>query len=118
MLAMIALQLVVTKGAQLGFTSVAGLSLIAATLVFTILFFYIEKGKKGAFIDFRLFKNMTFTGATISNFLLNGTAGMLIVSLILLQLGGNLSAQDAGILTLGYAIAIVLFIRMGEKLLQ
>jgi len=65
-----------------------------------------------------LFKNLTFTGATISNFLLNGTAGMLIVSLILLQLGGNLSAQDAGILTLGYAIAIVMFIRMGEKLLQ
>ena len=118
MLAMIALQILVTKGVQLGFTSVAGIVLIAATLLFSILFFYIEKGKKGAFIDFKLFHNMTFTGATISNFLLNGTAGMLIVSLMLLQVGGNLSAQDAGMLTLGYAIAIVLFIRTGEKLLQ
>jgi len=113
MLAMIALQIFVSKGAQLGFTSVAGIVLIAA-----IMFFYIEKGKKGAFIDLKLFNNMIFTGATISNFLLNGTAGMLIVSLILLQVGGNLSAQETGMLTLGYAIAIVLFIRVGEKLLQ
>jgi DHA2 family multidrug resistance protein-like MFS transporter len=118
MLAMIALQILVSKGAQLGFTSVAGIVLIAAIFLFSIMFFYIEKGKKGAFIDLKLFNNMIFTGATISNFLLNGTAGMLIVSLILLQVGGNLSAQEAGILTLGYAIAIVLFIRVGEKLLQ
>jgi DHA2 family multidrug resistance protein-like MFS transporter len=97
MLAMIGLQILVTKGSQLGFTSVIGIVLIAATLLFSFIFFYIEKGKKGAFIDFKLFNNMIFTGATISNFLLNGTAGML---------------------TLGYAIAIVLFIRMGEKLLQ
>ncbi|MEA5080654.1 MAG: MFS transporter [Dysgonamonadaceae bacterium] len=118
MLAMIALQIFVSKGAQLGFTSVAGIVLIAAIFLFSIMFFYIEKGKKGAFIDLKLFNNMIFTGATISNFLLNGTAGMLIVSLILLQVGGNLSAQEAGMLTLGYAIAIVLFIRVGEKLLQ
>ena len=118
MLAMIALQIFVSKGAQLGFTSVAGIVLIAAIFLFSIMFFYIEKGKKGAFIDLKLFNNMIFTGATISNFLLNGTAGMLIVSLILLQVGGNLSAQETGMLTLGYAIAIVLFIRVGEKLLQ
>lgn len=118
MLAMVALQLLISKGAQLGYTSVAGIIIIAATLLFSVLFYYIEKGKKGAFIDFRLFNNMTFTGATISNFLLNGTAGMLIVSLMLLQVGGNLSAKEAGMLTLGYAIAIVLFIRTGEKLLQ
>jgi DHA2 family multidrug resistance protein-like MFS transporter len=43
---------------------------------------------------------------------------MLIVSLMLLQVGGGLSAQTAGLLTLGYAIAIVAFIRVGEKLLR
>jgi DHA2 family multidrug resistance protein-like MFS transporter len=37
---------------------------------------------------------------------------------MLLQLGAGLSAQTAGLLTLGYAIAIVAFIRTGEKLLQ
>lgn len=118
MMAMIALQLFIAKGSQLGFTSVAGIVLMATILLFTILFFHIEKGKQGAFIDFKLFHNQIFTGATISNFLLNGTAGILIVSLMLLQVGGNLSAQEAGMLTLGYAIAIILFIRTGEKLLQ
>jgi DHA2 family multidrug resistance protein-like MFS transporter len=49
---------------------------------------------------------------------LNAVAGILLVSMTLLQLGGGLSAQRAGILTLGYAIAIVAFIRVGEKLLQ
>jgi DHA2 family multidrug resistance protein-like MFS transporter len=87
-------------------------------LVFGIAFFFIENGKESAFIDFKLFKNSIYTGATISNFLLNGVAGMLIVSLMLLQVGGNLSAQTAGLLTLGYAISIVAFIRIGEKLLQ
>ena len=43
---------------------------------------------------------------------------MLIVSLMLMQVGGNLSAQEVGLLTLGYAIAILAFIRVGEKLLQ
>src|SRR3546814_21127200 len=64
-----------------------------------------------------LFRNMTYTGATISNFLLNGVAGMLIVSMTLLQIGGDMDAQQTGLLTLGYAIAIVPFIRFGEKLL-
>jgi DHA2 family multidrug resistance protein-like MFS transporter len=36
----------------------------------------------------------------------------------LVQLGGDLTAQEAGLLTLGYAITIVAFIRVGEKLLQ
>lgn len=118
MLAMIALQLLVSKGSEFGWTSPLGIVLIVVTLIFAFLFFKIEKGKEGAFIDFKLFKNMTFTGATVSNFMLNGTAGMLIVSLALLQVGGNLTAREAGMLTLGYAIAILAFIRVGEKLLQ
>lgn len=118
MIVMIALQILVTQGSELGWTSVTSLILIAVTLIFGFAFFRIENSKEGPFIDFKLFKNATFTGATLSNFLLNGVAGMLIVSLMLLQIGGNLTAQAAGFLTLGYAIAIVAFIRVGEKLLQ
>jgi DHA2 family multidrug resistance protein-like MFS transporter len=118
MVSMITLQVLVSKGSELGWTSITSLILVGVTLVFGIAFFRIENGKDNAFIDFKLFKNPTYTGATISNFLLNGVAGMLIVSLMLLQLGGGLSAQTAGLLTLGYAIAIVAFIRIGEKLLQ
>src|SRR5207302_3969566 len=54
----------------------------------------------------------------LSNLLLNAVAGILLVSMTLVQIGGGMSAQGAGLLTLGYAIAIVAFIRVGEKLLQ
>lgn len=118
MIVMIALQVLISKGSELGWTSLLSIILIAVIIIFGIAFFRIEDGKETAFIDFKLFKNSTYTGATISNFLLNGVAGMLIVSLMLLQLAGGLSAQTAGLLTLGYAIAIVAFIRIGEKLLQ
>jgi DHA2 family multidrug resistance protein-like MFS transporter len=118
LIAMVALQLVVTQGNRLGWTSPQALFLIAATLIFGLLFFRIEAHTPTAFVDFTLFKNPTFTGATISNFLLNGVTGTLIVSLQLVQLGGNMTAQQAGMLTLGYAVAIIAFIRVGEKLLQ
>lgn len=118
MIVMIALQVLVSKGSELGWTSMASMVLIVVIVAFGIAFFRIENGKEGALIDFRLFRNSTYTGATISNLLLNGVAGMLIVSLMLLQIGGGLSVQAAGLLTLGYAIAIVAFIRVGEKLLQ
>ncbi|HUH17590.1 MAG TPA: MFS transporter [Albibacterium sp.] len=118
MVVMIALQVLVSKGGEFGWLSLLTIILAVLILVFGVLFFRIENGKKNAFIDFNLFNNPIYTGATISNFLLNGVAGMLIVSLMLLQVGGGLSAQTAGLLTLGYAIAIVAFIRVGEKLLQ
>ena len=118
MVAMIALQLVVTQGNTIGWTSPLILSLSAVTLVFGSLFFRTESRTSNAFIDFKLFHNHTYTGATISNFMLNGAAGTLLVSLQLVQLAGNMTAQQAGMLTLGYAIAVIAFIRVGERLLQ
>ncbi|HEX2976795.1 MAG TPA: MFS transporter, partial [Bacteroidales bacterium] len=118
MIVMIALQVLVSKGSELGWTSMASIILIIVTVVSGAAFFKIENRKAAPFIDFKLFKNSIFTGATISNFLLNGVAGMLIVSLSLLQVGGGLTAQAAGVLTLGYAITVTSFIRVGEKLLQ
>ncbi|WP_233398537.1 MFS transporter [Luteimonas sp. MC1828] len=116
--AMVALQVVVTQGSTLGWGSPLVLGLIAATVIAGIAFFRIESGNDHGFVDFRLFGNRVYTGATISNFLINATVGMQLVSLQLVQMGGGMSAQQAGMLTLGYAIAIIGFIRVGEKLLQ
>lgn len=115
---MIALQIFATQGANLGWGSPASLTLLAVSIVFGILFLRIEFKASDAFVNFRLFRNLTFTGATISNLLLNATAGILIVAMSLVQLGGGMTAQEAGVLTLGYGIVIVAFIRVGEKLLQ
>ncbi len=118
MVMMVALQVLATQGGNLGWTSLPTLGLVAASVVFGVLFVRTESGNPHGFVDFKLFRNLTYTGATISNFLLNATAGILIVAMLLVQLGGGLSAQEAGLLTVGYAIAIVAFIRVGEKLLR
>ena len=118
MVLMVALQVVATQGGSLGWSSLPTLGLLAASVVFAVLFFRAEAGNPNAFVDFGLFRNMTYTGATISNFLLNATAGILIVAMMLVQVGGGMTAQAAGLLTIGYAVAIVAFIRVGEKLLR
>lgn len=118
MIFMVSLQLFVTQGSKMGWTSLPALGLLAAAIVFAVIFYRIESGNENAFVNFKLFRNLTYTGATISNFLLNATAGILIVAMTLMQTGGNMSAQEAGFLTIGYAVAILAFIRVGEKLLQ
>lgn len=117
-ISMLALQLLIAQGGSFGWTSPLAAALLAATVVFGLLFWRIERKSPHAFFQFALFRNSTFTGATASNFLINGTAGTMLVSLQLLQMGGNMNAEQAGWLTLGYAIAIIAFIRVGEKLLQ
>ncbi|AYG95670.1 MFS transporter [Brevundimonas naejangsanensis] len=118
MIAMVALQVFATQGAQFGWASPASLILLAVALIFGFAFYRIESNNPNAFVQFRLFKNMTFTGATISNLLLNATAGIIMIAMLVLQEGGEMSAQRAGLLTIGYAVTIMAFIRVGEKLLQ
>ncbi|MBV8273077.1 MAG: MFS transporter [Cupriavidus sp.] len=118
MIAMIALQVVATQGARLGWSSTPVLALAATALIVGVAFVRHEARTADPFIDFALFRNKTYTGATISNFMLNGVAGTLIVTMQLVQLGGGLSAQQAGMLTIGFAVTIIGFIRVGEKLLQ
>jgi DHA2 family multidrug resistance protein-like MFS transporter len=118
MVSMVALQVLATQGSEFGWTSPVTLALAGTAVIVGWLFVRAENSAQNPFVNFALFKNSTYTGATISNFLLNGVAGMLLVSMMLVQLGGGLSAQQAGMLTLGYAIAIVAFIRVGERLLQ
>lgn len=118
MAAMVCLMVVLIFGGRMGWGKPLTLVLAGLAILGLAVFTGIEKRASHAFVDFRLFRNMTFTGATISNFLLNGAIGLLIVSQQLLQLGGNLKASEAGLLTLGFAVTIIAFIRLGERLLQ
>ncbi len=127
------LMITLLYGSKLGWLSPTVIILAIVGIVAYVLFYLWETKQAAPFIDFKLFQNTTFTGATISNFLLNGTIGILIISQQLIQLAGckaardasgacpagqNYGAWDAGILTLGYGIIIIAFIRVGEKLLQ
>ena len=86
----VALQLFVSKGSEWGWGSTKSLILAGISIVFLILFIIFElKKKESPFIDFSLFRNKTFTGATVSNLILNSTSGVLIVTLMLMQQGGE-----------------------------
>ncbi|KRG61063.1 MFS transporter [Stenotrophomonas koreensis] len=113
-----ALLIVVTQGSSLGWGNLLTWGLLALFLLAFGVFVNTELHSSNPLVDFKLFKNSVFTGATISNFLINGTAGALTVSLWVLQGAAGMSAATAGYLTVGYAVFIIAFIRVGEKLLQ
>ena len=120
MVTVLALMVVLIFGRQIGWSSPTTLGLAAVAVVGGVVFFLVERSKDAPFIDFRLFRNPTFSGATLSNFLLNATIGLLIVSQQMLQLARPelFDPWKAGLLTIGYAVTIIGFIRVGEKLLR
>lgn len=113
------LNILITKGSAYGWTSMITLIIVAAFLLSTCLFFHFAiKKKTDAFIDFSLFKNKAYSGAVCSNFMLNAVAGTLPVASIYLQQGRGFTAFQSGLLTIGYLIAVLSMIRVGEKILQ
>lgn len=89
---MVSIQVFVTQGNKIGWTSPICVALLVSSFVFTALFIRLESNNAHAFFNFKLFQNKTYAGATLSNFLLNGVAGTLMVSLNLMQLGGGMIA--------------------------
>lgn len=115
---LVAINVYISQGPNIGWLSWTGITLLLVFIVFGLVFLQIETKRRIPFVNLTLFRNHTFTGATLSNFLLNGAAGTLIVSLGLVQVAAGLSSLQSGLLTLGYLIAILATIRVGEKLLQ
>ncbi|MEE1106912.1 MAG: MFS transporter [Macrococcus canis] len=115
---LLSLNVAITKGAAIGYTSVWFFLLIALVLLSFIVFLKVEKRTHNPLIDFKLFENQPYTGATISNFLLNGVAGTLIVANTFVQQGLGYTSLQAGYLSISYLVMVLLMIRVGEKLLQ
>jgi DHA2 family multidrug resistance protein-like MFS transporter len=116
--AMVAVNVVIGQGSALGWLSPVVIALIVVFVIAAAFFFRAELGNPNGFVDLRLFNNKTYAGATLSNFLLNGAAGTLLVALSLVQQAAGLSSLQSGLLTIGYLIAILSTIRVGEKLLR
>ena len=117
-IAMVAVNIVIGQGTALGWLNPVVITLAVVFVLGAVVFFKLESGNPHAFVDLRLFNNKTYAGATLSNFLLNGAAGTLLVSLSLVQQAAGLSSLQSGLLTIGYLVAILSTIRVGEKLLQ
>lgn len=118
LVALLSAQVVATQGSSLGWAHPIILTLAAVAAAALIVFFRVESGNPDAFIDFRLFRSRSFSGAVLANFLMNSCVGVMTVALWMLQQAGGLSAADAGYVTLGYAVCVIAFIRVGEKMLQ
>lgn len=118
LIAMVAFNVVVGQGATLGWLNPIVLALVAAFAVALAVFIRTERCCSHPFVDFRLFKNTTYLAATLSNFLLNGVAGALLIVLLLVQKAYGLSSLQSGSMTAGYLVAILMTIRVGEKLQQ
>ncbi|MCG7342529.1 MFS transporter [Sporosarcina sp. ACRSL] len=115
---MLALNIFITQGDQLGWTNWVTIILIAVSIIGAFAFIKVENGKENALIDFNLFKNMPYTGATISNFLLNAVAGTLVVANTYVQEGRGFTSFQSGMLSIGYLVVVLSMIRVGEKILQ
>ncbi|MBS4196331.1 MFS transporter [Lederbergia citri] len=115
---MLALNLVITRGKDFGWTSLLTLGLAALTIIGLLVFIKVEKNREHALIDFSLFKNKPYTGATVSNFLLNAIAGTLVVANTYVQVGRGFTSFQSGMLSIGYLVAVLAMIRVGEKILQ
>jgi len=115
---MLALNVFITQGAEMGWTNWITIALLAISIIGAIVFIKVESGKSNALIDFGLFKNLPYTGATVSNFLLNAIAGTLVVANTYVQQGRGFTSFQSGMLSIGYLIAVLSMIRVGEKILQ
>ncbi|QGU08384.1 Quinolone resistance protein NorB [Corynebacterium occultum] len=115
---LLAAQVLAAQGFVRGWTDPLILALIALTVIGLFIFIRTERNRENAFVDFSLFKNRSFTGAVIANTLLNASIGVMTVALWTLQFAGGMSPATAGYVTVGYAACVILFIRVGEKMLQ
>jgi DHA2 family multidrug resistance protein-like MFS transporter len=115
---MLALNIFINYGSDFGWTSARSLGLLAVVIIGLIVFVKVEKSKEIVLIDFSVFKNKPYSGATASNFLLNGIAGTLVVANTYVQVGRGFNSFQAGMLSLGYLVAVLAMIRVGEKILQ
>ena len=93
---MLALNIFITQGAEIGWTNWITIVLIAVTIIGAIIFIKVENGRSNALIDFGLFKNAPYTGATVSNFLLNAVAGTLVVANTYVQEGRGFTSFPIG----------------------
>lgn len=113
--AMVAVNVVIGQGSALGWVNPVIIGLAIVFVISAAAFFKVESGKKSSFVDLSLFKNKTYSGATLSNFLVNGAAGTLLVALALVQQAAGFSSLQSGLLTVGYLVAILGTIRVGEN---
>lgn len=116
---MLSINVIITQSSKLGLFSPIIISLIVVFFVSLIGFIMYENKIKYPLVDFSIFANKGYSGATVSNFMLNGVAGgTLIVVNTYYQQQLDFNESQTGMISLTYLIAVLVMIRVGEKILQ
>ncbi|CAD2079285.1 MFS transporter [Phocicoccus pinnipedialis] len=117
-IALIGANLLITQGDSLGWLNPITIVIGIATVVMFTLYYMYEKNRKVQFIDFDLFKSRAYTGAVTSNFFTNAIAANIVVVNIYVQVERGFSSFETGLLTIGNIVALLIMIRVGERMLQ
>ncbi|PTI40193.1 MFS transporter [Staphylococcus casei] len=112
------INLIITQSSDYGLFSPLILTMIAIFIISLIIFIIVERRINNPLIDFKIFKDMGYTGSTLSNFLMNAVAGTLIVGNTFVQESLGFNAFQSGALTITYLVTVIATIRIGEKILQ
>lgn len=112
------LNFVITQSSQYGLLSFTILGAFGTFVIAGLLFILVEVKKQHPLIDFKLLANKGYTGATVSNFLMNAVAGTLIVGNSFAEEALGFNEFQSGALTITYLITVIVTIRIGEKILQ
>lgn len=107
--------LLLTQGFEQGWLSTFSITCFVIFIIASIIFYLYEKRQHTPFVDFSVFRNRPFVGAFLNNFVLNTGIGTTTVFNMYAQTNLGLNAEQAGSVTLPYAVLAVLMIRFGEK---
>ncbi|WP_037588229.1 MFS transporter [Stenoxybacter acetivorans] len=118
---LICLVLSVSKGRSWGYTDIRFIGTLAAAILGLITFYYVEKkaDSRGIaqLVDFSLFTSRGYFGATLSNFLLNAIAGAMVIVNTYMLKGRGMSTSEVALMTITYAIAVLVLLPVGQKIL-
>lgn len=117
-LAVISLELFITQGEALGWSTWIPWGLLTLSVVLVVAFFHIERFSPWPVLDVTLFSNRAFTGATMVNFIMSATGGVVAVVMWIQQMAWGVSSTVSGLTSIGFAVFVIAFIRVGERLMQ
>jgi len=117
--ALSSLVLVLEKGREWEWTSLASILCYALVLFFGILFVQIEKKHPSPMIDLKFFKNQTFVSALLVSFIsFGGMMGAMFLLPIFVQTYLGFDATQTGFLFLPMALTMLVAAPLGAKLAQ
>ena len=116
--ALASLVLLLDKGTDWGWLSGNAILSYISIIVFSAIFYFIEKNHKDAIVDFKFFQNPTFTTALANNFIVfMGMMGSVFLIPIFAQTFLGMTATQAGYLFIPMAIGFMISAPLGGRLI-